>query len=140
VFERFDDHAKAAMLVAQEAARSLGHRELGTEHLAIALAHEGYVSGSLLARLGASSSAVTEAVVRAAPAGTEGLLRHLPLDPHAKRALLAAADEAGRGEARVGTEHLLLGLVRERKSPGARVLRGLGVDERAVRAALADRG
>jgi ATP-dependent Clp protease ATP-binding subunit ClpC len=139
MFERFDDDARRAVVAAQEAARRLGHEQIGTAHLLIGLANERFTSGKLLVALGLSSTAVVEAVSRVVAPGTVSHRTHLPLDRHAKRAIELGAKEPRRsGGDVVGTEHLLLGVLREGKSFGPHILRALGVTEDAATDALRD--
>jgi ATP-dependent Clp protease ATP-binding subunit ClpA len=108
-----------------------------TAELLVALAGEEYISGRALARLGLSPQAVSAAADRAVEPGSVAHLTHRPLAGDAKKAILSARKEADRLKTNIGTEHLLLGVLRERKSDGRRILKELGVTYDAVRDAVA---
>ena len=136
MFERFTDKARQAVVLAQDEARRLGHPEVGTEHLLLGLlAVTGDSAGTrtltgLDIPLDDLRREVTERIGRGegAPAG------HLPFAPRNKRVLELSLREALQlGHNYIGTEHLLLGLVREAESGAAQVLAGRGADLDAVR-------
>lgn len=138
VFERFNDEARRVMIVAQQISRGVGHDEIGTVELLVALAGDAYLSGRALARLGLSPQAVSAAADRAVKPGSVAHLTHRPLANDAKKAILSASKEADRlKETTIGTEHLLLGVLRERKSDAGKILKELGVTYDAVRDAVA---
>jgi hypothetical protein len=138
VFERFNDEARRVMIVAQQISRGVGHDEIGTAELLVALAGDDYISGRALARLGLPAQAVSAAADRAVKPGSVAHLTHRPLANDAKKAIFSASKEADRlNETAIGTEHLLLGVLRERKSDGRKILKELGVSYDAVRDAIA---
>jgi ATP-dependent Clp protease ATP-binding subunit ClpC len=135
MFERFTDRARRVMVLAQEEARLLNHNYIGTEHLLLGLAREGQGGAAkalelLGIRLEALRSQVQEVVGRGqrAPSG------HIPFTPGAKKVLELSLREALQlGHSYIGTEHLLLGLVREGEGEAAQVLVSLGADLSHVR-------
>ena len=135
MFERFTDRARRVLVLAQEEARLLGHNYIGTEHILLGLVHEGEgVAAKALGSLGVSAEAVREKVVeRVAPAGTP-TTGSPPFTPRAKKVLELSLREALQlGHNYIGTEHMLLGLVRETEGVGAQVLVSLGADLSRVR-------
>ena len=137
-FERFTKDARQTMVLAQEEARALGHDYVGTEHLALGvLAGDGAtarVLGSLGVTLAAARSEVRELVGEGPGAHTGAV----PFTPRSKRSLeLALRVARERGDGYIGSEHILLAIVREPEGVGAQVLARLGADEPAVRRALA---
>jgi ATP-dependent Clp protease ATP-binding subunit ClpC len=138
VFERFNDEARTVMIVAQQITRGIGHDEIGTAELLVALAGDAYLSGRALARLGSSSQAVSAAADRAVKLGSVAHLTHRPLANDARKAILSASKEADRlDETTIGTRHLLLGVFRGRTSDAGKILKELGVTYDAVRDAVA---
>lgn len=138
MFERFTDRARRVLVLAQEEARLLNHNFLGTEHILLGLIHEGEgVAAKALESLGISLEAVREKVEETiGPAGT-ATSGAPPFTPRAKKVLELSLREAlALGHNHIGTEHVLLGLVREPQSVGARVLESLGADEGVVRDAV----
>jgi len=135
VFERFTDRARRAVHVSEEEARSLGHNYIGTEHLLLALTREGQGPAALaLARLGVSRKTVRRRVREIAGQGQNAPSGHIPFTPRAKKVLELSLREALQcGHNYIGTEHLLLGLLREGEGVAARVLTGLGADLTTVR-------
>ena len=135
MFERFTDRARRVMVLAQEEARLLNHSYIGTEHLLLGLAHEGQGGAAkalelLGIRLEALRSQVQEVVGRGQPAPSG----HIPFTPGAKKVLELSLREALQlGHSYIGTEHLLLGLVREGEGVAAQVLVRLGADLSRVR-------
>ena len=134
MFERFTDQARRVLLLAQEEARLAGHNYLGTEHILLGLIHEGEgVAAKVLESLGVSLEAAREKVEesvgpRSPPTGPP------PVSPRAKKVLeLSLRESLGLGHNYIGTEHLLLGLVREGENTGAQILASLGVDFAQVR-------
>ncbi|MEU4107467.1 Clp protease N-terminal domain-containing protein [Streptomyces sp. NPDC027717] len=128
-FERFTNLNRHGIVLAQEAARTYRHDFIGTEHLLLGLLGEpqGVAYDVLVAKAG-SEQRVRDAVVDTLPpAGQKALRGHIPFRPESKEAIdraREAADELGHD--RVGTEHMLLGLIRVEGSPAARILRDLG--------------
>jgi len=136
MFERFTERARRVLQLAQEEAKRLGHDYLGTEHILLALVREGEgVAAEVLNHLGVSLEAIRIELEKQVPAGGDLLtIGDVPLTPHSKKVLELAVDEARiLHHNYVGTEHLLLGLIREGESVGARVLIALGVNLDAVR-------
>ncbi|MHB8296216.1 MAG: ATP-dependent Clp protease ATP-binding subunit [Acidimicrobiales bacterium] len=135
MFERFTDRARRVLVLAQEEARLLNHSYIGTEHILLGLIHEGEgVAAKALESLGVSLEAVREKVEEtigpagSSPAGSP------PFTPRAKKVLELSLREALQlGHNYIGTEHLLLGLVREGEGMAARVLVNLGADLPRVR-------
>jgi len=137
VFERYTENARRVVILASDKARMLRHDYIGAEHLLLALIHdEQSTAGRLLSALGISHATVRRDVEQAVPAGVAETPDHLPFHPAAKQVLELGLLEAVRlNSPRIGTGHLLLGLIREGKSPGAQVLSALGVDLEGARRA-----
>src|SRR3989442_10051583 len=135
MFERFTDRARRVVVLAEEEARLLNHNFIGTEHILLGLIHEGEgVAAKALESLGISLEAVREKVEETiGPAGTAAA-GHIPFTPRAKKVLELSLREALQlGHNYIGTEHLLLGLVREGEGVAAQVLGNLGVELDDVR-------
>src|SRR5438128_1149842 len=135
MFERFTDRARRVVVLAQEEARMLNHNYIGTEHILLGLIHEGEgVAAKALESLGISLEAVREKVeetIGPAGAATTG---SPPFTPRAKKVLELSLREALQlGHNYIGTEHMLLGLVREGEGVAAQVLVNLGADLSRVR-------
>ncbi|GIE80544.1 putative ATP-dependent Clp protease ATP-binding subunit [Actinoplanes philippinensis] len=131
MFERFTDRARRVVVLAQEEARILDHHHIGTEHLLLGLAQE----GEGVAAFGLSPEAIRRAVeeVVGQGHGTPGG-QHIPFTPRAKKVLELSLREALQlGHNYIGTEHLLLGLLREGEGVAAQVLVKLGADRETVR-------
>lgn len=125
MFERFTDRARRALVIAQEEARLLGHNYLGTEHMLLGLLHEGQgVAAKILIARGVDLQDVRARIEKTiGPVGT-GASGAPPFTPRAKRVMEFALREALQlGHNYIGTEHLLLGLVREGEGVAAQVLR-----------------
>jgi ATP-dependent Clp protease ATP-binding subunit ClpA len=135
VFERFTARAQRVVVLAQEEARMLNHNYLGTEHLLLGLVREGEgVAARALESLGISLQAVRQQVEEIIGQGQQAPAGHLPFTPRAKKVMELAQREADDlGHNYVGTEHLLLGLVREGEGVAAQVLVKLGADLARVR-------
>lgn len=135
VFERFTDRARRVVVLAQEEARLLNHNYIGTEHLLLGLLHEGEgVAAQTLGSLDVALEAVRARVEALIGEGAQSPSGHIPFTPRAKKVLELALREALQlGHSFIGTEHLLLGLIREGQGVGAQVLAELGVDLRRVR-------
>jgi ATP-dependent Clp protease ATP-binding subunit ClpA len=132
MFERFTDRARRVVVLAQEEARLLNHDYIGTEHLLLGLAHEGQgVAAKALEVLGirleALRSQVEEIIGRGeSEAASSG---HIPFTPRAKKVLeLSLRESQQLGHNYIGTEHILLGLIREGQGVAAQVLVKLGAD------------
>jgi hypothetical protein len=141
MFERFTDKARRTVVLAQEEARLLSHDHIGTEHLLLGLLREGHgAAASALSSLGISLDAARERVAAdraggpATAAPGEMASGHIPFTPQAKRTLELALREALQlGHDYIGTEHILLGIVRDPGCRGASILSELGVDQAAIR-------
>ncbi|MGO0121766.1 ATP-dependent Clp protease ATP-binding subunit [Desulfothermobacter acidiphilus] len=136
MFGRFTRSAQKVLLLAQEEARSMNYPFVGTEHILLGLLREGEgVAAKVLQNLGVSAEAVREKVEQIVERGEEPVLHEVTLTPRAKRVLELAVDEARQlGHNYVGTEHLLLGLIREGEGVAAQVLTMFGADLDKVRA------
>jgi ATP-dependent Clp protease ATP-binding subunit ClpA len=134
-FERFTDRARRVLVLAQEEARLLNHAFIGTEHLLLGLIHEGDgVAAKALDSLGVSFQAARAKVVETIGKGGTAPSGSLPFTPRSKKVLELAMREANQlGHNYIGTEHLLLGLVREGEGVGSQVLVNLGADLGRVR-------
>jgi len=131
VFERFTDRARRAVVEAQGEARALHHDFIGTEHILLGLMGEGQgVAAKALESLGVSMEAVRQRVEDIIPPGqVEVRTGHIPFTPRAKKVLELSLSEAKLlGHRYVGTEHILLGLLREGEGVAAQVLTALGAD------------
>jgi ATP-dependent Clp protease ATP-binding subunit ClpC len=135
MFERFTDRARRVVVLAQEEARMRNHNEIGTEHILLALIRERGVAAQALESLGITEEAARQQVEEVVGPGQPGPQRgHLPFTPPAKKILQLSMREAiALGHAYIGTEHILLGLVREDDGVAIGVLNGLGVDPNRVR-------
>jgi ATP-dependent Clp protease ATP-binding subunit ClpA len=135
MFERFTDQARRVVVLAQEEARLLNHDYVGTEHLLLGLAHEGQgVAAIALESLGIRLEAMRSQVEEVIGQGQMAPSGHIPFTPRAKKVLELSLREAQQlGHDYIGTEHLLLGLVREGEGVAARVLVKLGADLPRVR-------
>ena len=135
MFERFTDRARRVMVLAQEEARMLNHNYIGTEHILLGLIHEGEgVAAKALESLGISLEAVRQQVEEIIGQGQDAPSGHIPFTPRAKKVLELATREAQQFDHNyVGTEHILLGLIREGEGVGAQVLAQLGADLNRVR-------
>ena len=140
MFERFTDQARRIVVLAQEEARMLEHNYIGTEHILLALIREGTgKAGKALESLGVTEEAARQQVEEIIGRGQQDPPRgHIPFTPRAKKTLELSLREAiALGDTVIGTEHILLGLIREGedkgKSPATQVLTGLGVDPNRVR-------
>ena len=135
MFERFTDRARSVVVLAQEEARMLGHNYIGTEHLLLGLVHEGQgVAARALASLGISLEAVRQQVEEIIGRGQQAPPGHIAFTPRAKKVLELALREAQQlGHNYIGTEHILLGLIREGEGVAAQVLVKLGADLERVR-------
>ena len=133
--DRFTKRSRQALSLAQDEARELGHRYIGTEHLLLGLLREERgVAAQALTRLGATLQLVRQMVEEAIGPSTQPVAGPIELAPRTKRVLELAVDEARRlGHYYIGTEHLLLGLVREGQGIAAGILETLGIDLDKVR-------
>jgi ATP-dependent Clp protease ATP-binding subunit ClpC len=135
VFERFTDRARRVVVLAQEEARLLNHNYIGTEHILLGLIHEGEgVAAKALESLGISLEAVRNQVEEIIGQGGSSPSGHIPFTPRAKKVLELSLREALQlGHNYIGTEHILLGLIREGEGVAAQVLVKLGADLSRVR-------
>ncbi|MGH7733948.1 MAG: Clp protease N-terminal domain-containing protein, partial [Gemmatimonadales bacterium] len=135
MFERFTDRARRVVVLAQEEARMLNHNYIGTEHLLLGLIHEGKgVAAKALESLGISLEAVRQQVEEIIGQGQQAPSGHIPFTPRAKKVLEHSLREATQlGHDHIGTEHILLGLIREGDGVAAQVLVKLGADLNRVR-------
>jgi ATP-dependent Clp protease ATP-binding subunit ClpC len=135
VFERFTDRARRVVVLAQEESRLLNHNFIGTEHLLLGLVHEGDgVAAQALVALDIRLEAVRQQVEEIIGRGESTPSGHIPFTPRAKKVLELALREALElGHNYIGTEHILLGLVREGEGVAAQVLVKLGADLSRVR-------
>jgi hypothetical protein len=124
MFERFTDRARRVVVLAQEEARHLDHNYIGTEHILLGLIHEGEgVAARALTALGISLEAVRSEVVEIVGHGDEAPTGHIPFTPRAKKVLELSLREAlALSHNYIGTEHILLGLIREGEGVAAQVL------------------
>ncbi|HYN75543.1 MAG TPA: ATP-dependent Clp protease ATP-binding subunit [Candidatus Limnocylindria bacterium] len=135
MFERFTDRARRVVVLAQEEARLLNHNYIGTEHILLGLIHEGEgVAAKALESLGISLEAVRSQVEEIIGQGGSSPSGHIPFTPRAKKVLELSLREALQlGHNYIGTEHILLGLIREGEGVAAQVLVKLGADLNRVR-------
>ena len=136
MFERFTDRARRVVVLAQEEARMLNHNYIGTEHILLGLIHEGEgVAAKALESLEISQQAVRDQVEEIIGQGQQAPSGHIPFTPRAKKVLELSLREALQlGHNYIGTEHILLGLIREGEGVAAQVLVKLGADLNRVRA------
>ncbi len=135
MFERFTDRARRVVVLAQEEARLLNHNYIGTEHILLGLISEGEgVAAKALESLGISLEAVRAQVEEIIGTGSSSPQGHIPFTPRAKKVLELSLREALQlGHNYIGTEHILLGLIREGEGVAAQVLQKLGADLGRVR-------
>ena len=135
MFERFSDRARRVVVLAQDEAKALNHNYIGTEHLLLGLVSEGEgVAAKALTSLGISLEAVRAQVEEIIGRGTTTPTGHIPFTPRAKKVLELSLREALQmNHSYIGTEHLLLGLIREGEGVAAQVLIRLGADLNTVR-------
>ena len=135
MFERFTDRSRRVVVLAQEEARLLNHNYIGTEHILLGLIHEGEgVAAKALESLGISLARVRHEVEGIIGEGGSSSSGHIPFTPRAKKVLELSLREALQfGHNYIGTEHVLLGLIREGEGVAAQVLVMLGADLSRVR-------
>ncbi len=135
MFERFTDQARRVVVLAQEEARRLNHNYIGTEHILLGLLSEGEgVAAKALESLGISLEAVRVQVQETIGQGQVTPTGHIPFTPRAKKVLELSLREALQlGHNYMGTEHILLGLIREGEGVAAQVLAAVGADDARVR-------
>ena len=130
MFQRFTDRARRVVVLAGEEARGLDHDHVSTEHLLLGIITEGQgVASKTLEALGISADTVRQQVEERIGRGEHEQDGHIPFTPRAKRVLELSLREAQQlGHDYIGTEHLLLGLIREGDGEAAQVLIGMGAD------------
>ncbi len=135
MFERFTDRARRVVVLAQDEARMLNHNYIGTEHILLGLLHEGEgVAAKALESLGISLDTVRQQVEEIIGQGQQAPSGHIPFTPRAKKVLeLSLRESLQLGHNYIGTEHILLGLIREGDGVAAQVLVRLGADRNRVR-------
>jgi ATP-dependent Clp protease ATP-binding subunit ClpA len=135
MFERFSDRARRVVVLAQEEARMLNHDYIGTEHILLGLIHQGDgVAAKALESLGISLQPVQHYVEETIGRGQQASSGHIPFTPRAKKVLELAQREADAlGHNYIGTEHILLGLIREGHGVAAQALVKQGADLNRVR-------
>jgi ATP-dependent Clp protease ATP-binding subunit ClpC len=135
VFERFTDRARQVVVFAQEEARMRDHNYIGTEHILLGLIHEGEgVAAKVMEALDVSLQAVRVGVERNIGRGEGVPSGNIPFTPRAKKVLELSLREALQlGHNYIGTEHILLGLIREGEGVAAQVLQKLGASLEVVR-------
>jgi hypothetical protein len=135
MLERFTDRARRVVKLAEEEARMLNHDYIGTEHILLGLVHEGDgVAAQVLESLGISLDAVREQVVEIIGRGEQVPPEVIPFTPRSKKVLeLSLRESLQLGHDYIGTEHILLGLIREGDGVAAQVLVNLGADLNRVR-------
>ena len=135
MFERFTDRARRVIVLAQEEARSFNHNYIGTEHILLGLIQEGEcVAAKALESMGISLEAVRQEVEEIIGRGSQPHVGHIPFTPRAKKVLeLSLREGLQMGHKYIGTEFLLLGLIREGEGVAAQVLVKLGADLPRVR-------
>lgn len=135
MFGRFTERAQRVIVLAQEEARALGHNVVGTEHILLGLIDEGEgVAARALTSMGISTEQVRAEIERVIGRGEAGAVGPSGFTPRTKRVLELAFEEARQlGHSYIGTEHILLGLIREGEGVAAQVLTNLGADLEKVR-------
>lgn len=140
MFERFTDRARRVVVLAQEEARMLNHSYIGTEHLLLGLIHEGEgIAARALESLGVTLTAVREQVQDIIGSGQQAPSGHIPFTPRAKKVLELSMREAIQlNHGYIGTEHILLGMVRANEGVANQVLTNLGADQARIRQTVTD--
>ncbi len=135
MFERFTDRARRVVVLAQEEARYLNHNYIGTEHILLGLLNEGEgIAAQALESLDIDLASVRDEVVKIIGQGQQSPSGHIPFTPRAKKVLELSLREALQlGHNYIGTEHILLGLIREGEGVAAQVLQQLGAELQRVR-------
>lgn len=136
MFNRFTERARKVIILAKEEARRFNHDYIGTEHILLGLIREGEgVAATVLQKMGVSLDNIRLEIEKLVqPGPTTQIMGDIPFTPRAKKALELAAEEARNlGHNYIGTEHLLLGLIREGEGVASQVLLNLGLDLNTVR-------
>src|SRR5690625_5917033 len=141
MFERFTDRARRVVVLAQDEARLLNHNYIGTEHILLGLIHEAEgVGAKALEALGVTLDAVREQVRDIIAEGNQTPSGHIPFTPRAKTVLELSLREALQlGHNYIGTDHILLGLLREGEGTAVKVLSRLKAEPAAVRQEVIER-
>jgi ATP-dependent Clp protease ATP-binding subunit ClpC len=139
MFERFTDRARRVVVLAQEEARGLGHNYIGTEHILLGLLEPGGIAAQALTRFGMTQTGTREEVKARVGSGSAPPKGKIPFTPRAKKVLELSLREAlSLHHNYIGTEHILLGLVREGEGAAAQILTEHAGDLAAVRQAVLD--
>jgi ATP-dependent Clp protease ATP-binding subunit ClpC len=134
VFERFDERSRQVVVLAQDEARALKHNYIGTEHILLGLLREDGLAARVLESLDITVEEVRAQVARIVGQGDEVTTGQIPFTPRAKKVLELALREAlSLGHNYIGTEHILLGLVRENEGVAARILLDFDADADKIR-------
>ena len=136
MFNRFTERARKVIILAKEEARRFNHDYIGTEHILLGLIREGEgVAAAVLQKIGVSLENIRLEIEKLVqPGPSTQIIGDIPFTPRAKKALELAAEEArSLGHNYIGTEHLLLGLIREGEGIASQVLLNLGMDLNTVR-------
>ncbi len=135
MFERFTERARQVVVLAQDEARALKHNYIGTEHLLLGLLREEEgIAARALQSLDITVEEVRAQVARIVGQGEEVTTGQIPFTPRAKKVLeLALREGLSLGHNHIGTEHVLLGLVRENEGVAARILLDFGADAETIR-------
>jgi ATP-dependent Clp protease ATP-binding subunit ClpC len=130
LFERFTDRARRVTVLAQEEARLLNHNYIGTEHILLGLIHEGEgIGAQTLAKLGVTLDKARDVLTEIMGEGNSSPSGHIPFTPRAKKVLELSLREALQlGHNYIGTEHILLGLIREGEGVACQMLVRCGAD------------
>ena len=131
MFEKFTDRARRVVVQAQEEARMLDHDHVGTEHVLLGLTHEriGGMAAEVLESLGIGLEAVRQRVTEVIGRGEQATSGHIPFTDQSKKVLrLSLQESRDLGHSYIGTEHILLGLIREGEGVATAVLSELGAD------------
>lgn len=141
MFERFTDRARRVIVLAQEAAKGLGHNYLGTEHILLGVIREGDgIGAQVLNEMGFTSEKALGKITEIVPAGDAVIKGPIPFTPRAKKAIEMALREALQlGHNYIGTEHLLLGLIREGETAASEILASEGIDIDIARKAILEK-
>jgi ATP-dependent Clp protease ATP-binding subunit ClpC len=137
MFEKFTDRARLVIVQAQEESRALRYTYVGPEHILLALMRGGGMAVQVLTDQGITEDRVRDQLGLTVQAGLVTPTGHIPFTPGAKKTLELSLREALQlGDSYIGTEHLLLGLIRQEEGPAAQALRELGVDLDTTRAEI----
>jgi ATP-dependent Clp protease ATP-binding subunit ClpA len=141
LFERFTDRARRVVVLAQEAAKGLGHNYLGTEHILLGvLREEDGIGAKVLIEAGVTAQKALEKITEMVPPGDAVIKGPIPFTPRAKKAIEMALREALQlGHNYIGTEHLLLGLIREGETAASELLSAEGIDIEVARKAILEK-